>query len=200
MIHALPGMGADRRMFPSPWDSLPDFVAHDWPAYQGEDSLAGFARTVVESFAIEDGDIVIGTSLGGMVACEVAKIRKLRRLILIGSAVDKSEVSRLLAFLHPLAGIAPLEWLAFSAGKIPGELPQMFAGVNPGFIRAMCAAIFRWDGLGNATVTCLRIHGSHDHIIPPPDSVDLLLDAGHLIGVTHAAECREFVSSALRTL
>ena len=31
MIHALPGMGADHRMYPEPWSSLPEFAAHDWP-------------------------------------------------------------------------------------------------------------------------------------------------------------------------
>ncbi len=80
MIHALPGMGADRRMFPEPWETLAGFVPHDWPAYSGERTVADFARTVVETFEIRDGDALIGTSLGGMVACEIAKIRKLRAL------------------------------------------------------------------------------------------------------------------------
>lgn len=29
MIHALPGMGADHRMYPAPWTSIPDLVTHD---------------------------------------------------------------------------------------------------------------------------------------------------------------------------
>lgn len=30
-------------------------------------------------------------------------------------------------------------------------------------------------------------------VIPPPADVDLLLDAGHLIAMTHAAECAAFL-------
>jgi len=29
MIHALPGMGADHRMYPAPWPDLFGFIAHD---------------------------------------------------------------------------------------------------------------------------------------------------------------------------
>jgi hypothetical protein len=78
MIHALPGLGADKRMFPAPWGTLEGLVAHDWPRYQGERTLPEVARAVVETYAVNDGDTVIGASLGGMVACEIAKIRKLR--------------------------------------------------------------------------------------------------------------------------
>ena len=40
-----------------------------------------------ESCQIKDGDYLIGASLGGMVACEITKFRKIPRLYLIGSAV-----------------------------------------------------------------------------------------------------------------
>lgn len=194
MIHALPGMGADRRMFPEPWETLAGFVPHDWPAYSGERTIADFAGTVVDSCGIRDGDALIGTSLGGMVACEIARVRKLRALFLISSAVDKDEVNRLLAFLHPLAAMAPIEWLGFSAGLIPSDLTRMFAGVDSLFIQRMCAAIFRWQGMGAAPVRCYRIHGKWDLVIPPPEQVDLLLDGGHMIAMTHAAECVNWIA------
>jgi pimeloyl-ACP methyl ester carboxylesterase len=193
MIHALPGMGADKRMFPGPWGALPGLVAHDWPRHQGERTLAEVARVIAEAYAVKDGDTIIGASLGGMVACEIAKIRNLQGLFLVGSATNKSEVSRLLAFLHPLASVAPIDWLRYSAGKIPLELAQMFSGVETSFVRSMCAAVFQWSGLGSVPVRCMRIHGRHDLIIPPPAQADLLLDGGHLISVTHPKECVEFI-------
>jgi pimeloyl-ACP methyl ester carboxylesterase len=192
-------MGADQRMFPKPWDSLPGFIAHDWPAYSGERTIAETADKVAAQWRISDGEVVVGTSLGGIVACEIAKIRNLRALVLIGSAVSKNEVNPLLALLHPLAGIAPLEWLKFSAGMLPSELPQMFAGVDAEFMRSMCAAIFQWDGLGSTPVACHRVHGRHDRVIPPPAHVDLLLDGGHLISMTHADDCVTFVRETVVT-
>lgn len=193
MIHALPGMGADHRMYPAPWICIPDFVPHDWLHYSGEKSLSEIARSMCDAHNINDGDVLIGASLGGMVACEITKIRKISRLYLIGSAVRKEEISTLLAVLHPLAQLAPLDWLRISAGKIPMELAQMFTSIEPAFVRAMCTAIFKWEGLGQSATKVLRLHGKHDFVIPPPKAVDLLIDGGHLISISNAAECTEFV-------
>ena len=144
-------------------------------------------------YTINDGDVLIGASLGGMVACEITKIRNISRLYLIGSAVRKEEISTLLSALHPLAQIAPLDWLRILAGKLPMELAQMFASAEPAFVRAMCVAIFNWEGLGPSTTKVIRLHGRHDFVIPPPQTVDLLIDGGHLISMSHAAECAAFI-------
>jgi len=195
MIHALPGMGADHRMYPAPWQCLPNFIAHDWVRHSVEKTLANVARQMAETYNIRDGDILVGSSLGGMVACEITKIREISELYLIGSATHKEEVIRLLANLHPLGRIAPIEWIRFSAGEIPFELAQMFAEVDPSFIRAMCAAIFEWDGVSTSQTKIFRIHGKHDLVIPAPEKVDLLLDGGHLLSMSHAPQCIDFIKA-----
>jgi pimeloyl-ACP methyl ester carboxylesterase len=196
MIHALPGMGADRRMYPAPWSTLPDFIADDWMLHSGEKSLAEVAKSMCNVSGIRDGDTLVGSSLGGMVACEITKMRKIPCLYLIGSATRKEEVSALLAMIHPLARIAPIDWLRFSSSKIPAEVAQMFAGSEASFVRAMCSAIFEWDGLGVSRTKVFRIHGKHDFVIPPPTSVDLLLDGGHLISISHARHCVDFIKAS----
>jgi hypothetical protein len=193
-LHALPGMGADRRMYPEPWPGVPRFKAHDWVRHAGEKSLPEAAASMAEACGIQDGDVLVGASLGGMVACEITKIRKIPVMYLIGSAVRKEEISGLLAALHPVAQIAPIDWLRFSAGKVPLELAQMFSGIEASFIRAMCAAIFQWEGLGETDTQVIRLHGSHDLVIPPPAKADFLVKGGHLISITHARECAEFLA------
>jgi hypothetical protein len=197
MIHALPGMGADERMFPSPWNSLPGFVGHNWKPCANKKSLAAVAETICTAGSINDGDSLIGASLGGMVACEITKVRKIKTLYLIGSATHKEEINSILQILHPLAPVAPIDWLRFSAGKIPHELSQMFADADPSFIRAMCAAIFQWQGLADSSARVYRIHGKYDLVIPPPKNVDLSLNGGHLISITHATECVNFMLNQL---
>ncbi len=193
MIHALPGMGSDRRMYPGRWKSLPDFEAHDWMPHRGEKSLPEVARSMCDSCCICDGDVLVGTSLGGMVACEITKIRRIPVLFLVASAVTKEEVSSLLAALRPLIRITPIDWIKFSAGSLTPERAEMFLGIEASFIRSMCAAVFEWEGLGTTRTRVFRIHGKRDHVIPPPKQVDLLLDGGHLLTMTHADECAEFV-------
>jgi hypothetical protein len=192
-------MGADRRMYPAPWMDLPDFVAHDWTRYSGEKSIAEVAQSTCDAADIRDGDTLIGSSLGGIVACEITNIRKISALFLIGSATHKEEINKLLAVLHPLARVAPIDWLKFSAAKIPSELAQMFAGIEPSFTRAMCDAIFEWKGLKTSLVKVYRIHGKYDFVIPPPPKTDLLLNGGHLILISHANECAEFIKRVCST-
>ena len=197
MIHLLPGMGADHRMFAAPaWQALPDARFHDWPEHRGETTIAAIADRVIAEARINDGDTVVGTSLGGLVGCEIANRLRLRSLVLVGSAQSPAEISALLALLHPLASLAPLDLIRVSASKLPGELCAMFADSQAGFIRAMCRAIFSWPGLDTTRLRPLRIHGRRDRVIPPPAAADLLLDGGHLIAMTHAAECVAYLQSA----
>ena len=144
---------------------------------------------------IRDGDVLVGASLGGMVACEITEIRRIESLYLVGSAVRKEEVSKLLAAVHPLARVAPIHWLRISAEKIPTEFAQMFADLEASFVRAMCEAIFAWEGFRPNRTRVFRIHGRHDLVIPLPEQADLVLDGGHLISISHAKQCAAFVKT-----
>jgi pimeloyl-ACP methyl ester carboxylesterase len=197
MIHALPGMGADERMFPLPWASLPAFAARNWKSWSNETTLAGMAETICRANSINDGDSLIGASLGGMVACEIAKIRRIEKLFLVGSAAHKNEINRVLEILHPLVKVAPIDWLRFSAGTAPHELAHMFAEADSAFIRTMCSAVFQWPGLAAMETKIYRIHGKYDLVIPPPKAPDLVLNGGHLISISHATECVGFIQSQL---
>jgi pimeloyl-ACP methyl ester carboxylesterase len=197
MMFVLPGMGADSGMFTGSWRRLPDTVFVDWPPYDGELTLAEIAGRIVALHDIPDDSVVIGTSLGGMVACEIAKLRSLRRLVLIGSAVQPEEINPLLTALRPLAKFAPVDLLQALSTSVPSELARMFVHANPGFIRAAIHAVFTWNGIDPALPPPLRIHGQHDRVIPPPDHSDLVLDGGHLIAMTHAVECCDFITANL---
>ncbi len=188
MVYLLPGMGGTGEMYAGPWRDIPGAVFVDWPEYRGEKEIQEVAARVVEEHGIRDGDTVIGTSLGGMVACGISRIARLRRLVLVGGVRHPDEVSGLLRLFHPLAGLAPLEFVRRAAGKAPGELARMFAEADAEFVRAMCFAVFRWRGLDLGGVRPVRIHGRRDRVVPLPKDVDLVIDGGHLIAMTHAGE------------
>ncbi|MBL9128863.1 MAG: hypothetical protein JNL97_14515 [Verrucomicrobiales bacterium] len=197
MVHALPGMGGDARMFPGVWKSLPEFLPHDWTPYRGERSIADVARAVKELYGIRDGDSLVGASLGGIVACEIARQCDIRHIFLVGSATRPDEIHRLLARIRPLADVAPFGLMRTLARGLPGELMRMFSGSSPEFVRAMCRAVFDWPGFDGPGPRIYRIHGRRDVVITPPAAADLFVDGGHLISMTHAAECAEFVRSVL---
>jgi pimeloyl-ACP methyl ester carboxylesterase len=196
MIFVFPGMGASADMYSGLWRKMKDAVFVNWPLNSKAESIPDLAAEMIEAYAIKNGDSVIGTSLGGMVACEIANIIQLNHLVLIGSAVQKNEVNSFLKFLSPLVKVTPLEFVQKLTGKMGSDCIQMFADCDPHFIRNMCRAIFKWEGLVS-TIKPIRIHGTHDLIIPPPADVDLQVKGGHLIAMTHPEECVIFLRKIL---
>lgn len=197
MIHVLPGMGADSTLYRNEWRTLEDCAFIDWPAYRGETTLRAIARSIVADAGIRDHDVVIGHSLGGMIGCEIATLRKLKGLVLVSGAKSREEINPLLAALHPLAPFTPFRLAQAVVRCLPGHLYEMFARSDPSFLRATCRAIFTWKGLEPERVRVHRIHGRRDRIIPLPQGVDRVVEGGHVIPLTHARECVEFVRSIL---
>ena len=161
---------------------------HDWPVWRGEKTIAELAQRVIDEHGVRDGDCVVGTSLGGIVACEIANRCRLQRVVLIGSAASRTEINGMLAWLHPLIDLTPIAFVQACAVGVQSDVAEMFAKSDPNFIRFMTKAIFLWEGMRAATPP-VRIHGTQDLLIPPPADVDYLIDGGHLLTMTHAEEC-----------
>ena len=185
-------------MFPGAWQTLDNSSVIEWPAHAGERSIAALAKRILAEHSIQTGDTLVGCSLGGIVACEMAKITPVS-LVLIGSAINKTEISCLLSVLHPLIDLTPLTFLQRFAGKLPVDVAQMFSASDAEFTRAMCRAIFDWDGLTHAPVDLLRIHGRYDLVIPVPCGVQHVLNGGHLIAMTHSEDCVRIIRNKTGT-
>ncbi len=193
MNYVLPGMGATHEMYSGPWRNLENTTFINWPSNSQSSSIPDLASELIDMHSITDGDSMTGTSLGGMVACEIANQLRLEHLILIGTAIHTCEINSLLRTLAPLVNLTPFEFIQMSAGKVDTQLTDMFAQTDPQFIRNMCKAIFKWNGL-QSPLRPLRIHGTKDHIIPIPKDVDVRIDGGHLLVVTHIEECVQAIS------
>ncbi len=60
----------------------------------------------------------------------------------------------------------------------------MFTTIEASFVRAMCSAIFKWEGLGTPATRVFRIHGRRDLFVDvrrevpaTPEPVLVILDA-----------------------
>jgi len=178
-------MGANHHMYAGPWRSSLDFDFRDWPSASAPESIVDLAAIIAEQLDYQP-DAIVGSSLGGMVALELASLMGVRDVALLGSAVSHQEVNGLLQLLSPLAGVTPLQLCQTLAGKTPGLLLQMYSEQDPEFIRAMIRSVFRWSYEGDAAI--FRIHGRHDPVIQC-EQADVWLDAGHLVAMTHAEDC-----------
>ena len=183
MNYLIPGMGADSKMYAGPWRHLKKCCFVDWPPWDGERTIADVAGTMVRRYRINEGDTVIGTSLGGMVCLEIATIVKVRKIILISSAFNAGELSRFAKLLMPLAFRSVVEISQFLASFFGNYLFQMYSRSEPEFVVAMSKAILHWRGFHGDVTKVARIHGRRDILISCPENSEIIEDG------THAQEC-----------
>jgi hypothetical protein len=195
--YLLPGMGASSAMYNALKRRLSfnvNFV--NWPQYQGEKTYSEVAARIITENRIADGDVIGGSSLGGIVSLEIAKQIKPLATILLGSAMNPSEVQGLLRLLSPIAEVTPISLLQLVAGKNGNLVSSMFSKSDSKFIRAMCLYLPSWPGYSGPTDNIYRLHGRKDHVIPCPSvGADVIENAGHLLVMTHVQETAKFLEN-----
>lgn len=195
-ILVLPGMGATSAMYQGAWrDALDNATFVDWPRLRHGEiaSLEAVADCLIDRYAVTADDLLVGSSLGGIVAQVMAARCGSRELVLVGSARSRHEIQPALLTLAAAADMAPLGVIQFLAGKTPVLASAMFADVDGRFIREMAKALPQWDGVSLPNCQVYRIHGTYDHVIPCPADAQLVLPAGHLLAMTHPTACVAFV-------
>lgn len=91
-VHFISGMGSDERIYTNieiPSDFSINYV--DWLDPFKREPLDNYASRIIKANYIKDGDIIIGTSFGGIVAVEISKQIKAGKTILISSISHKKE-------------------------------------------------------------------------------------------------------------
>lgn len=205
----LPGLGADGRLFDDLEAFAPPFVTPAWPTPEPRESLAEYARRWAPELRCQLGErpiVLGGMSFGGQVALELASHLRPRAVVLLASHPDSDELTvrfRRQVRLLPLLPDAVLRWglrriampLIARRERLSREqrarLLAMAADENLTFFRWASRAAAEWRRRADAVLPCplLRLHGEHDSVIPlgRREAVEVL-DAGHLIPMTHAAE------------
>lgn len=184
-------MGATSKMYQKEWLDHSDFTFLDWPLEFIPKDIIELSVLIADKIDNQTSTIV-GSSMGGMVALEIAKIKNIKNVVLIGSALSSKEINNVLKSLSHITDYLPLNLLKKLSGKIPLQLSQMYSEQSSEFIRNMIKSVMNWE----STTTCnlLRIHGKKDHIIKAEYS-DLWIDGGHLLALTHPKECIDAIKN-----
>ncbi|MEO6849216.1 MAG: alpha/beta hydrolase, partial [Mucilaginibacter sp.] len=84
-IFLIPGLGADYRIYKHIELPEHEIVYVEWITPDENDTLVSYTQKLIGHYDIAAGSIVIGNSLGGMIAVEIAKKIELEKVILISS-------------------------------------------------------------------------------------------------------------------
>lgn len=193
MKYILPGMGASSEMYAGPWRQIKESRFIDWPPYNGETSISGLAERLVKEYRINQNDTLIGSSLGGIVSLGIAEIIESPKVFLIGSAINTGEILILPKLLKPLAGRSLVRASQFIASFSKNRAIKMYSKSEPDFIVSMTKAVTDWEGFKGDLKRVARIHGKKDRVFRCPADAEIIEDGGHLIAITHAHECVDFI-------
>ena len=182
----------------------------DWITPEKDESLSNYARRFASLIKNDDAFILIGLSFGGMLACEIARLRNPMKTIIISS----------------LASSAELPWYFKQAGKIglhkavpiklmkAGSIFKNLMGANtkedkaiiinyaksadPNLVRWSLHAIFNWDH-PQRLPGIIHLHGSNDRTLPVKYTHPnyIIKDGGHLMVFNKADEVNKILTDVL---
>lgn len=202
------GLGADASVFhriklPSRFD--PVFL--NWIEPLKDETFESYAGRLSQPIDAKEDFILVGLSLGGMMAVEMNKFLKPELTVLISSAVHKNELPRQ-GLLLGKAGIHKIlpEKLFHSNNLISSRLigletkedkslaAAMIAKASIHFFRWAIDRIIRWEN-DFVPENMIRLHGTKDNIIPFPKDKNIIPVTGgtHFMVFNRANEINEIL-------
>lgn len=217
----LPGLGGNERMFFRQMPDFPDAQALNFMPHQGREDLASYCARWAQSGDFPQGSLLVGVSMGGFMALELAKHLNSPAVILVASCRRFFWPHLRYRMLEPFAQWVPDQFRqsisAWTARHLMKRLENGWdASVEENFLDMLEEknhAFFRWSAHAAAVYIAQRrwdlpssqifqIHGSKDHVISyQADELDQLIEGGgHLINMTHAPAVNHFIKNCLRSL
>lgn len=212
--YCISGLGADETVFKFlifPKNVSPVFL--NWlPVHNGE-SLEVYAKRMNEGIDSNEPFLLLGLSMGGMIAVEIAKINPPTKLILISSITTVSELPKLYklagkyglnSFLSPkiLKNISVLKkWFAFYKPVHRDLLIAAIRNADDGFIRWSIQAITQWKNLERPT-SYIHLHGTKDNVLPASltQPTHLINNGRHFMIVENAEEISHILAEELKSI
>lgn len=211
-LYCLPGLGVDRRIFDRCDFGDHEVIKLDWPVMPRGSTLTDYARKMAALVDQDEPHVLLGLSMGGMVAQEMAAITRPARVIIVSSWKGPWEMPRLIRWLRPLRPERLLtEWmmrrcvplirimrakLGMETADATTHVQRMMARWPARQIRVMTRAVLDWPG---ARVNDLvHLHGDRDALMPLRHIRDPIVIPGgtHIMVYTLA----DAVSAAVREL
>ena len=157
-IFLIPGLGADTRVYNNIDLNGHEVICVDWIEPNKTDTLSTYAQKLIYQYHITPKSIVIGNSLGGMIAIEIAKIIPIEKVILISSikTIDEApwyfRLLRVIPFYKPIPGKA-FNSMEFLIKPFFGHMNEtdnwlfrdMLKNSSPVFLKWAMDASLKWN-------------------------------------------------------
>jgi len=210
----LSGLGADHRIFhhlklPNQFTT----IYLDWIKPQPHESLVNYASRMAKRINPNEPFILIGLSMGGMVAVEIAKKYQPEKLILLSSVPIRKELPHYYNLLqkwklHKIVPASLLKSAAILKRFFTAEAPEdktllktLIRETDPEFVRWAMNAILDWENEDVPPCKCWHIHGDKDEILPLrfTTATHILSGGTHMMALNHHEEINKILADILNT-
>lgn len=205
------GLAADHRVFK--YIQLPpgyEMIHLPWISPVKGETLASYALRMAEGIDDSEPFVLIGLSMGGMIASEISTVKKPVQTILISSIPNATALPVYFKWagylrIPKLVPIAVVKAAAKGKRLFTTErsedkklLKQIIDESDSGFIKWAMMAIVQWDRF-TSSGTFIHIHGDKDPILPirftqPTHTIN---GAGHLLVMTHGRQVNRILAESL---
>jgi len=210
-VFKIAGLGADSRAYNKIDLSGHNVIKIDWIEPDKTDTFKTYAQKLILQYDIAPLSVVIGNSLGGMLAMEIAKILPLKTTILISSIKTIDEAPRYFSFFRalPIYKLIPgklITSLGFTIRFVFGRMSKadewlfndMLKNSSPKFVKWAMGATVNWD---NRIIpqNVYTITGNKDHVFDYRRIRDAIIVNGgsHIMIFNRAEEINKILKDIL---
>ncbi len=192
-VYVIPGFGMNERHLRGLKFDGYQVEVLEWESISTINTYQEYAEKVFyPKIDREKPSIIVGYSMGGMVAVELAEMIHAKKLILISSAKNRNELpQKKLTLIKILGGkrlgtakmLKRLTPLAKMMGKeYFGLLQASLKDIPEGIISFGIEAMIHWDRIDDPSIKYLHIHGKKDRLLPIKHvSNKVILPYGHFL-------------------
>jgi pimeloyl-ACP methyl ester carboxylesterase len=210
-LYFIPGLGADARLYTKQKQAGFTFRVLEWIKPYENESLQEYSARLSEGIRDKSNFALVGVSLGGLVAQEIARLHRPKKLIIISSAKCSKEIPFYLRLfrivpLHRLFSGSAFRAMGKMARRILGgtnkeegkQVQAMIDAADPDFMKWAIHQVIHWDCKA-AIENTVHLHGTHDIMFPACWIKNAVFVKGgsHIMIYTSAGEVNKLIRNEL---
>jgi len=213
IVYLIPGQGSDYRLYKNlTLDNNFETRHIKYHTPEKGTTMAEFAKALSSQIDTSKKFVLVGVSLGGMLATEMTSFIDPQKVIIISSAKSRNELPLRYRFQKKLPlykiltpkmaqrGALFLQPIVEPDSKKDRDtFKSMLKDKDPKFLRRTIQMIMSWEreSVPNGII---HIHGDNDHTIPLKNvSPDYVIENGsHMMALTRGEELSELINEILK--
>lgn len=212
-VYCISGLGADRRAFINLNIRNVELCYLDWYVPNKYETIENYANNLIKCID-EKEPTLIGLSFGGIIALEISKLIKCRKVILVSSVKNRKEIPFYLSIFKivPFYRLMPekilllpnifIYWLFGINQKSERMIfNSMLKSSDYNFILWALDSILKWDHLEEINCDVVQLHGDNDRIFPYflTKNAVRIKDGGHFMIMNKSNELSYWIEKIIFT-